>query len=142
MSKYIAVNDIPGHCYLEGLGTSGFNSGYNALQIENRHSFGLNEALTKTIGLHTISVGGNIWKQFAQENADYPAAPISGFSNYTGFGLADFLLGYLNNFTQGGGEVYRAAQECERAFAAGDKWENHRGHRPQRHDARVAGRQL
>jgi hypothetical protein len=105
MSKYIAVNDIPGHCYLEGLGTSGFSSGYNALQIENRHSFGLNEALTKTIGLHTISLGGNIWKQFAQENADYPAAPISWFSNYTGFGLADFLLGYLNNLTQGGGEV-------------------------------------
>ncbi len=105
MSKYIAVNDIPGHCYLEGLSTSGFGSGYNALQVENRHSYGLNDALSKTIGPHTISVGGNIWKQFAQENADYPAAPIAGFSNYTGFGLADFLLGYLNNFTQGGGEI-------------------------------------
>ena len=105
LSKYIAVNDIPGHCYLEGLGTSGFGSGYNALQVENRHSYGLNDALSKTIGQHTISVGGNLWKQFAQENADYPAAPIAGFSNYTGFGLADFLLGYLNNFTQGGGEI-------------------------------------
>jgi Carboxypeptidase regulatory-like domain/TonB dependent receptor len=105
MSKYIAVNDIPGHCYLEGLSTSGFGSGYNALQVENRHSYGLNEALTKTMGQHTISVGGNVWKQFAQENADYPAAPISGFGNYTGFGLADYLLGYLNNFTQGGGEI-------------------------------------
>ncbi|WP_161557369.1 TonB-dependent receptor [Acidisarcina polymorpha] len=105
LSKYIAVNDIPGHCYLEGLSTSGFGSGYNALQVENRHSYGLNDALTRTIGAHTVSVGGNIWKQFAQENADYPAAPIAGFSNYTGFGLADFLLGYLNNFTQGGGEI-------------------------------------
>lgn len=105
MSKYIAVNDIPGHCYLEGLSTSGFGSGYNALQVENRHSFGLNEALTKTIGQHTLSFGGNVWKQFAQENADYPAAPITGFGNYTGFGLADFLLGYVNNFTQGGGEI-------------------------------------
>ncbi len=105
LSKYINVNDIPGHCYLEGLGTSGFGSGYNALQVENRHSYGLNEALTKTVGLHTITVGGNLWKQFAQENADYPAAPIAGFGNYTGFGLADFLLGYLNNFTQGGGEI-------------------------------------
>jgi hypothetical protein len=105
LSKYIAVNDIPGHCYLEGLGTSGFGSGYNALQVENRHSYGLNDVLSKTIGLHTLSVGGNLWKQFAQENADYPAAPIAGFSNYTGFGLADYLLGYLNNFTQGGGEI-------------------------------------
>jgi hypothetical protein len=105
MSKYIAVNDIPGHCYLEGLSTSGFGSGYNALQVENRHSYGLNDTLSKTIGLHTLSLGGNVWKQFAQENADYPAAPIEGFSNYTGFGLADFLLGYLNNFTQGGGEI-------------------------------------
>jgi hypothetical protein len=105
MSKYIAVNELPGHCYLEGLGTSGFGSGYNALQTENRHSFGWNDALTKTIGRHTITVGGNIWRQFAQENADYPAAPIVGFGNYTGFGLADYLLGYVNNFTQGGGEV-------------------------------------
>ena len=105
MSKYIAVNELPGHCYLEGLSTSGFSSGYNALQKENRHSYGLNEALTKTAGLHTISFGGNVWKQFAQENADYPAAPIEGFGNYTGFGLADYLLGYLNNFTQGGGEI-------------------------------------
>jgi hypothetical protein len=105
MSKYITVNELPGHCYLEGLGTSGFSSGYNALQVENRHSFGWNDALSKTIGAHTVSVGGNIWKQFAQENADYPAAPIAGFGNYTGFGLADYLLGYLNNFTQGGGEI-------------------------------------
>lgn len=105
MSKYIAVNELPGHCYLEGLSTNGFGSGYNALQVENRHTYGLNENLSKTIGRHTINVGGNAWKQFAQENADYPAAPIEGFGNWTGFGTADFLLGYLNTFTQGGGEV-------------------------------------
>lgn len=105
MSKYIAVSEMAGHCYLEGLGTYGFGSGYNALQVENRHSLGLNEDLSKTVGVHTISVGGNIWKQFAQENADYPAAPIEGFGNWTGFSTADFLLGYLNNFTQGGGEI-------------------------------------
>jgi hypothetical protein len=105
MSKYIDVNEMTGHCYLEGLGTSGFGSGYNALQIENRHTLGLNDGLSKTIGLHTITLGGNVWKQFAQENADYPAAPIEGFSNWTGFSTADFLLGYLNHFEQGGGEV-------------------------------------
>ena len=107
MSKYIAVNDIPGHCYLEGLSVSnGFSSGYNAFQSEFRRSFGVNDNLTRTIGKHTVSVGGNLWRQFAQENADYPAAPIVGFSNlYTGFGLADFLLGHVNNFTQGGGEI-------------------------------------
>jgi hypothetical protein len=107
MSKYIAVNDIPGHCYLEGLSVSnGFNSGYNAFQSEFRRSFGFNDNLTRTIGKHTLTVGGNLWRQFAQENADYPAAPIVGFSNiYTGFGLADFLLGHVNNFTQGGGEI-------------------------------------
>lgn len=107
MSKYINVNDIPGHCYLEGLSVSnGFGSGYNAFQSEYRRSFGFNDNLTRTIGKHTITVGGNLWKQFAQENADYPAAPIIGFSNlYTGFGLADFLLGHVNNFTQGGGEI-------------------------------------
>jgi hypothetical protein len=105
LSKYIAVNDIPGHCYMEGLSTSGFGSGYNELQTENRHSYGLNDTFSKTIGLHTLSLGGNLWKQFAQENTDYPAAPIAGFGNYTGFGLADYLLGYLSNFAQGGGEI-------------------------------------
>lgn len=107
MSKYIKVNDIPGHCYLEGLSVSnGFSSGYNAYQSEFRRSFGFNDDLTKTVGRHTLVVGGNLWRQAAQENADYPAAPIVGFSNtYTGFGLSDFLLGRVNNFTQGGGEI-------------------------------------
>jgi hypothetical protein len=107
MSKYIAVNDIPGHCYLEGLSVqNGFSSGYNAFQSEFRRSFGFNDDLTRTIGKHNLTVGGNLWRQFAQENADYPAAPIVGFSNlYTGFGLADFLLGHVNNFEQGGGEI-------------------------------------
>ncbi len=107
MSKYINVNDIPGHCYLEGLSVSnGFSSGYNAYQSEFRTSYGLNDDLTTTIGKHTLTLGGNVWRQFAQENADYPAAPIVGFSNiYTGFGLGDFLLGRVQNFEQGGGEI-------------------------------------
>lgn len=107
LSRYIAVNDPPGQCYLEGLSVSnGFSSGYNEPQTEFRTTYGLNDDLTKTIGKHTFSAGGNVWRQFAQESTDYPATPIVGFSNvYTGFGLADFLLGHVNNFTQGGGEL-------------------------------------
>ena len=110
LSKYINVAEIPGACYLEGLsvnsGSNGFTTNYNEPTGEARTTYGLSDNISKTIGNHTLSIGGNIWRQFAQENSQYPATPIVNFSNqFTGFGLADFLLGDVNQFTQGAGEI-------------------------------------
>ena len=107
LSKYINVTERPNACYLEGFQVNNaFTTNYNEPTSENRTTYGFSDEVSKTFGPHTLTAGGNLWKQFAQENTDYPSTPIVDFSDeYTGFGLADFLFGDVNQFTQGAGEI-------------------------------------
>src|ERR1700691_6132739 len=48
----------------------------------------------------------NLQHQYAAENTQYPTTPIIGFNGqYTGNGLADWLLGYMQSYEQGAGEI-------------------------------------
>ena len=107
MSRYIAVTEKSGHCYMEGFSvTGGFSSSWSEPTGERRTSYGLSDALTKTKGNHTLSAGVDLVHQFAQENTDYPSTPIISFdSSWTGYGLADFLTGNVHSYLQGGGEI-------------------------------------
>ncbi|MFZ1011050.1 MAG: hypothetical protein WAN65_29700, partial [Candidatus Sulfotelmatobacter sp.] len=107
-SRYINVNELPGQCYMEGfsVGGGGFNGGWTEPSQEVRTTYGLYDNLTKTVGKHIISAGVNLQHQFAEELTQYPTTPIVGFNGqYTGNGLADFLLGYMQSYTQGAGEI-------------------------------------
>ncbi len=105
LSKYINVQEKG--CYMEGPSVSNaFSLNYTEPTSEMRKTWGLSENISHTIGNHTISAGVNAWHQFAQENTNYPINPIFSFNgNYTGFGLSDFLLGDVGQFTQGAGEI-------------------------------------
>jgi outer membrane receptor protein involved in Fe transport len=111
LSEYIQVSDPVGGCYLIGLnvnggGNGGFSSGYNIKNLERRTTYGLTDGVTKMLGKNTITFGGIALHQFSQENSDYPQQPIVSFtSQYTGFGLADFLVGTVYNLQQGAGEI-------------------------------------
>lgn len=107
LSRYINVQELPGQCYIEGLNiTNGFQTGYTEPSQEVRTTWGLSDTLSKTIGNHTLSFGVNAWHQYAQEYTQYPTQPIISFyGSFTGFGLADFLLGYAGGYTQGAGEI-------------------------------------
>ncbi len=107
-SKYINVTELPNSCYVEGFSVSGdgFNVGYYEPSQEERTTYGLYDDLTKTLGRHTLSFGANIQHQFAEEYTQYPTQPEISFNGqYTGVGLADFLLGDLASMFQGAGEV-------------------------------------
>ena len=107
-SRYITtINEIPSHCYLEGINVSnGFSSNWDEPVAERRSTWGLSDQFTKTFKNHTITAGVDLHKQFAQENTDYPTTPIITFDGqYTGFGLADFLLGNVSAYEQGAGEI-------------------------------------
>jgi len=106
-SNLIDVQEIPGHCYLEGISVNNaFGSQWDEPVAERRSTWGLTDQFTKTIKKHTISAGVDLHKQFAQENTDYPTTPIITFNGqYTGFGLADFLLGDVSAYEQGAGEI-------------------------------------
>jgi hypothetical protein len=107
LSRYIQVTELPGQCYIEGLSVNnGFSTAYTEPSQEVRTSFGVSDALSKTIGNHSLSFGADIWHQYAKEYTQYPTQPIINFNgSYTGFGLADFLLGEAAQFTQGAGEI-------------------------------------
>lgn len=106
-SRYINVSEIPNHCYLEGLTVNnGFSSNWDEPVAERRSTWGLSDQIIKTMKKHTLSAGVDVHKQFAQENTDYPTTPIITFDGaYTGFGLADFLMGYVSTYEQGAGEI-------------------------------------
>ena len=107
-SRYINVNELPGQCYMEGfsVGGGGFNGGWTEPSQEVRTTFGVYDNFSKTLGKHVLSVGMNLQHQYAAENTQYPTTPIVGFNGqYTGNGLADWLLGYMQSYTQGAGEI-------------------------------------
>jgi hypothetical protein len=107
-SRYINVNELPGQCYMEGfsVGNGGFNGGWTEPSQEVRTTYGLYDNFSKTFGKHVLSVGVNLQHQYAAENTQYPTTPIVGFNGqYTGNGLADWLLGYMQSYTQGAGEI-------------------------------------
>lgn len=107
LSRYIKVNEPAGSCFIEGLSVSnGFSTAYTSPSQEVRTTYGVSDSVTKTIGNHTLSFGVDLWHQYAKEVSQYPTQPIISFyGNFTGFGLADFLLGDEGGFTQGAGEI-------------------------------------
>jgi outer membrane receptor protein involved in Fe transport len=55
-----------------------------------------------------LSTGVNAFHQSAFENTQFPAPPQVTFSGgYSGFPIADFLLGEMSAFKQGAGELSR-----------------------------------
>jgi hypothetical protein len=110
LSKYIAVHEIPGHCYMMGSGASGGSNGFWSNWTEptgeRRYTYGVSDAFTKTVKNQSLSAGLDLVHMFAQENTDYPATVNAQFGgNWTGFGIADFMTGNVDSFTQGGGEI-------------------------------------
>jgi hypothetical protein len=124
LSQIINISDPAGVCYIEGgVSISGaFNQGYSSPNTENRRTWTLNDDYSRIIGQHVLTIGGNLLRQYANEISAYPANPQVNFNGqYTGFGLADFLLGDVQSFGQGAGEV-----QNERGFLLGiyaqDAW--------------------
>lgn len=106
LHNYINVNEESG-CYMEGFTVTGaFSGGWTEPSQEVRNTYGFRENLLKTAGKHSIAVGADLVHQFAEEFTQYPTNPIVTFgADYTTNALADYLMGYLNEYMQGAGEI-------------------------------------
>jgi hypothetical protein len=104
-SRYISITEPV--CYMEGAYFGTANGGWTEPSNEVRGTMGVSDTLITTIHRHTISTGIDLIHQRAVENAsNYPADALVSFgSNYTGNGVADWLMGYMSSFTQGAGEL-------------------------------------
>jgi hypothetical protein len=115
LSRYISVADPAGRCYIGGLsafdgnvlygGGLGFNAFTGNPNDTRRRYWWFTDTLTKTIGKHTIVAGADIMHRYGFEYYGGSVnASVSFNGQYTGFPLADFLLGYLSGLSQGAGE--------------------------------------
>lgn len=104
-SRYIKVTEPA--CFMEGANFGGASGAWTEPSNEVRGTIGFSDTLIKTVHRHTLSVGIDLMHERAVENAiDYPADAIVTFNGaYTGSGPADWLLGYMNTFEQGAGEL-------------------------------------
>jgi hypothetical protein len=106
MSANIAVSDPQGTCYIEGLDVgNAFGSQWDAPNRNIRVKWSFTDTLTKTIKNNTITVGEDIYHQWANTIALYAAPPWIGFYGYqgnTGVPMADVLLEEVSSYNQGG----------------------------------------
>ena len=102
LSRYINVVE-PSGCFTEGFYVSnGFSAPWDEPNNNARVMWWLSDEATLTRGKHMLAVGLNLAHQWANTQTDYPAQPgISFYGETTGFGLADFLLGNVDNVFQG-----------------------------------------
>jgi len=108
-SRYIAVNEEPNSCYMGALRVyAGYDieSGWDEPSQEVRNTLGLVDTVNKLIGKHSLTTGIDLLHQRAEEYTQYPTQPTIVFKGtITGNALADFLLGYAQEYMQGAGEI-------------------------------------
>ena len=116
MSQFIDAVDPTGSCYIAGLsamdGNGLYGSGYGFSAFNgspndtHRRYWQLTDTVTKTLGRHTLTAGTDILHRYGYELYGGKQNPTVGFNGqYTGLPLADFLLGYMQNYSQGAGEA-------------------------------------
>ncbi len=109
LSRYINVNELPGQCYMEALRVyAGFSieTGWDEPSQEVRNTLGLVDTVNKVVGQHSLTTGVDLIHQRAVESTQYPTQPTVVFNgSITGNALADFLLGYAQEYMQGAGEI-------------------------------------
>jgi hypothetical protein len=115
LSRYINVSDPVGECYIGGLsafdgnvlygGGLGFNAFTGNPNDTRRRYWWFTDTVTKTMGKHTITAGADLMHRYGFEfYGGSVNAGVSFNGQFTGFPLADFLLGYLSGLSQGAGE--------------------------------------
>lgn len=115
-SELIPVSDpSTTPCSIEGFGVGGgYDRGGIPLNAQNfnginRYTWGFSDSVSISKGKHLIIAGVDVMRQYWYENTDWLALPIISWNGgpngqFTGSSFADFLLGDVGNYLQGGGE--------------------------------------
>lgn len=115
-SQLVSVSDPTSTpCSIEGFSVGGgYDRGSIPLNAQNfnginRWTYGFSDSISVQKGKHLIVAGVDVLRQYWYENTDWLALPIinwNGGTNgqFTGSSFADFLLGDVGNYLQGGGE--------------------------------------
>ena len=124
LSEFINVADPPNACYIEDLSAlpggsyssyapaTGFSSFSSNPDDTKRRDYTLSETLSKTLGRHTVTVGGDLFHRHHTERSLFSTSPVISFSGIydSGVPFADFLLGKANSISQSAGEAGATSQ--------------------------------
>ncbi|MBS1852731.1 MAG: carboxypeptidase regulatory-like domain-containing protein [Acidobacteria bacterium] len=104
-SQFINVQDPPDSpCTIEALWTNNFGFGQNFNGIQ-RNTWTFSDSVNISKGKHLMVAGVDVLRQYWNLGTDWLALPIIWFDGtYTGNDFADFLLGKVGGYQQGGGE--------------------------------------
>lgn len=102
-------------CSIEGFSVGGgYDHGNIPLNAQNfnginRWTWGFSDSVSISKGRHLVVAGVDVMRQYWYENTDWLALPIISWQGaaagqYTGSSFADFLLGDVSSYMQGGGE--------------------------------------
>lgn len=91
---------------LDGWGVAGMSVNFGNNNIVPRYDIDVTDSVTLTKGAHLIVAGVDVLRQNMKEETDFIARPLLQFTGqYTGYGMADFMTGQLQSFSQAGGEL-------------------------------------
>lgn len=96
------VRSAPGPIAYDTQVSGNFRTFSRYLLNQYRKYLQFSDGLNWTLGAHTLKIGGEIRKSICDQSQKFQTDPQVIFTtNYTGFALADFLIGRPNSFTQG-----------------------------------------
>jgi hypothetical protein len=92
---------LPG---IDSLGATGYFGFGGNTNVQSRHSMSFTDSLSWTKGKHLLVAGVDILRFDWWDSTDWLASPFGSFSGQsTGNAMSDFMLGYIDDYQQGGG---------------------------------------
>jgi hypothetical protein len=123
----IAVPDPPAIAWgtpaIGILGFSGFGDDSNSPYVNHNYTFQWTDNISWTLGAHSVKFGADIRRdRFSQEGNQFPRSS-PGFQNQaTGYGFADYMLGYMYNNSDAAGLANTQLRATSQAYYITDSW--------------------
>jgi hypothetical protein len=105
------------------LGFSGFGDDSNSPYVNHNYTFQWTDNVSWTLGAHSVKFGADIRRdRFSQEGNQFPRSS-PGFQNQaTGYGFADYMLGYMYNNSDAAGLANTQLRATSQAYYITDSW--------------------
>jgi len=105
------------------LGFSGFGDDSNSPYVNNNTTFQWTDNVSWTRGTHSLKFGADIRRdRYNQEGNQFPRSS-PGFQNQaTGYGMADYMLGYMYNNADAAGLANTQLRATSQAYYVTDTW--------------------
>jgi len=105
------------------LGFNGFGDDSNSPYVNHNYTFQWTDNLSWTFGTHSVRVGGDIRRdRFSQEGNQFPRSSPTFQSQATGYGFADYMLGYMQQNSDAAGLANTQLRATSQAYYITDSW--------------------